>query len=116
MDFDDIIINLKCVDMDLPPLANNASLVSDIITSMPSASRKKANRKIKKLCKKYINVSVSHLKEPIKSFRKSVLEKRLRFKTDEQLFNKVVLERRIIFVRDFMLREERRNSNETGKP
>lgn len=110
MDFEDIMLDLECVNMGIPPLSDSPGSVVNIIMSMKSDERKKTTRKIKKLCKKYINLSVTHLKEPVRSHRKRTLESRLGFNNDKQLFNKGTLERRVTFVRGFMMREERRRS------
>lgn len=108
MNFDDIVLDLKCVEVGIPPLSANPTEVANIIVSLPSHERKRVSRKIKKLCKKYINSTVLRLKEPLRSARKSILERRLSFKSDSQLFNKGILVRRIDFIRMHMTREERR--------
>ena len=108
MNFDDIILDLKCVEIGIPPLSSSPTEVANIIVGLPPHERKRVSRKIKKLCKKYINSTVQRLREPLRSARKSILERRLSFKTDSQLFNKGVLVRRIDFVRMHITREERR--------
>tara|TARA_B100000282_G_C31598863_1_gene429186 strand:- start:59 stop:406 length:348 start_codon:yes stop_codon:yes gene_type:complete len=108
MNFDDIVLDLKCVEVGIPPLSPSPQDVANIIVCLPSHERKRVSRKIKKLCKKYINTTVLRLKEPFRSVRKSILEKRLSFKSDSQLFNKRILVRRIDFIRMHITREERR--------
>lgn len=113
MNFHEMITNIKCVEMGLPPLVDDVETVAEIIVNMESSDRKEVTRKIKKLCKKYITVSTSHIKDPVtRRARTEILEKRLGFKSDCQLFNKGTLERRIEFVQVFMLKEEGKNFNE----
>lgn len=113
MDFHEMITNIKCVEMGLPPLVDDVETIAKTIITMESRDRKEVSRKIKKLCKKYMTVSTRYIKDPVtRRIRTEILEKRLGFKSDCQLFNKGTLERRIEFVQLFMLREEGKNFNE----
>lgn len=108
MNVEDIMLDLRCVELGIPPLSVPPEEVANLIVSLDSEERKKISRKIKKLCKKYINTRISSLKGTMRKSRKSILERRLSLKSDLQLFNNDVLIRRIDFVRTHVKREERR--------
>ena len=103
MSFDDIILDLKCVSLGIPPLSGPSSDVAEVIMSLPPKDRRRVSRKIKKLCKKYISAECLFGNRP--GLRRH-LEARLGFKRDKQLFNKGALMKRVAFVRSHIVDEE----------
>jgi hypothetical protein len=107
MNFDDIMLDLKCVEIGLPPMSGDLTTVSQVITSLKSSERKKVTRKLKKLCKRFIakkrqNLKARFIHSQEIERRMSRAETNLGFKSDRQLFNNVTLMRRISFVRSFV--------------
>lgn len=113
MKLEDVVVDLKSVELGLPAISGQLSAVSRLIVSLEPEERRRVSRKIKKLCKKYINVYLGSLRGDERFIEKLEIEARLGFKHDKQLFNKGVLERRVAFVRGFILAEERRQNIET---
>lgn len=115
MNVEDIMLDLRCVDLGLPPLSGGSRQAALLIMRFEPRERRAVSRKIRKLCKKFINSRVSRLRGPIKDARKSILEKRLSIKSDSQLFIKQVLVRRIDFIIVHLNRDERRSIYGKGK-
>ena len=109
MSFEDIILDLKCVSMGLPPLSGPVEEVTSVIRSLDSREKRRVNRKIKKLCKKFISEKFA---DRFSHSGKSSLERRLGFKRDDQLFNSVILARRVSFVRRNIVMHEMRKERQ----
>ena len=107
MNFKDIMLDLKCVEMGLPPLSGELREVAKVITSLDPEERRRVSRKIKKICKRHLSqkdqLSVSSRDSNVlKVYRRKRSESILGFKSDKQLFNNATLMRRIAFIRGFI--------------
>jgi len=105
MNFEDTILNIECLDNDLPPMSESPESISNFIRTLESSQRRAINRKIKKLCKRFIALSLSKkgLSAAEKSEKSKILKRRLGFNSSSTLFNSVRVHRnRIDFVRSFL--------------
>lgn len=105
MNFEETVLDIECLDNDLPPMSKSSESISNFIRTLEPRQRRAVNRKIKKLCKRFIALSLSKkgLSATEKSEKSKILKSRLGFNSSTTLFNSVRVHRnRIDFVKSFL--------------
>ena len=100
----DLLFDISCLDIGLPPMSGKAEDVYEMIKNMPSSRRRQINRKLKKICKRFISTKVYSLSSSDRDHKEKIYRKHLGFKTSEELINnsKLFAIRRIATVQTFL--------------
>ena len=102
----ELLFDISCMNMGIPPLSGPAGDVYLMIKKMPPDRRRQISRKLKKVCKRSVAKTLQGLHPDQRKIKENFLKKHLGFKTGEELFNnsKLFTIRRIVVARKFIKR------------
>ncbi len=101
-----ILLDVMCLDEGIPPLSQDVNSAIDMICKLPSAERRRVNRKIRKLCKKAIRHHASSafmLSSRLDRIERD--EASCGLKTKRNTFSRSILARRLFHIKTFMLHQ-----------
>ena len=109
MNIKDTILDIKCLNRDIPPLSGDPHEAAKFIISLGTVERRKVVRKIKKLCVRHMS-EITSQKSLTQRERERIVDRaryRMGFNRADRLFNNVrFLKNRIIFVKSFLSKQE----------
>lgn len=102
---DQILFDLKCLSMGLPPLFAGGKSAASMVFNLPPEERRKASRKIRKIAKAEINFECAKIKNKrARLKRRDRMEKVTNLGSNKQAFSKKILESRLFLVRCHVMR------------